>query len=284
MNPALPLAVLFAASFMWGLAWLPLKALERLGLSGVALTFIACGAAAALLVPHLVRERASWRAEKRWLLVIALLGGYANLAFTVAIIYGEVVRVMVLFYLLPVWGVLGGKLFLGERLDTTRLAAVALALIGAFLVLGGLRVFNAPIAWTDVLAITCGLTYASNNLAFRAHQQIPVASKTAAMLIGATILAAALLAAGVQPWPTASAGGWLAAIGYGLAWLLVATLGTQFGVTHMEAGRASVIIILELVTAVVSALWIGGEHMSVTEMVGGALILTAAVIEARRAT
>ncbi len=51
----------------------------------------------------------------------------------------------------------------------------------------------------------------------------------------------------------------------------------------MEAGRASVIIILELVTAVASALWIGGERMSVTEMVGGALILTAAVIEARRA-
>ena len=41
----------------------------------------------------------------------------------------------------------------------------------------------------------------------------------------------------------------------------------------MEAGRASVIIILELVTAVASALWIGGERMSVTEMVGGALIL-----------
>jgi drug/metabolite transporter (DMT)-like permease len=51
----------------------------------------------------------------------------------------------------------------------------------------------------------------------------------------------------------------------------------------MEDGRASVIIILELVTAVASALWIGGECMSVTEMVGGALILTTAVIEARRA-
>jgi drug/metabolite transporter (DMT)-like permease len=41
---------------------------------------------------------------------------------------------------------------------------------------------------------------------------------------------------------------------------------------------------LELVTAVASALWIGGERMSVTEMVGGALILTATVIEAQRAT
>jgi len=152
------------------------------------------------------------------------------------------------------------------------------------LVVGGDEALAGKIAWADWLAVSCGLSFAANNLVFRAHQQIPVASKTAAMLLGATVLAAVLLAAGVQPWPAVSVGGWLAAIGYGLAWLLVATLGTQFGVTHMEAGRASVIIILELVTAVASALWIGGERMSVTEMVGGALILTAAVIEARRAT
>jgi hypothetical protein len=34
---------------------------------------------------------------------------------------------------------------------------------------------------------------------------------------------------------------------------------------------------------VTSALWICGERMSVSEMVGGALILNAVVIEARRA-
>jgi len=45
-----------------------------------------------------------------------------------------------------------------------------------------------------------------------------------------------------------------------------------------------VIIILELATAVASALWIGSERMSVTEMLGGTLLLTVAVIEARRAT
>lgn len=282
MNPALPLAVLFAASFMWGLAWLPLKQLERMGLSGIALTFIACGTGAALLVPRFVRERRHWRGQARWLLLIALLGGYANLAFTVAMIYGEVVRVMALFYLLPVWGVLGGWLFLGERLDARRATAVAAALAGALLILGGFDALRGAVSWTDLLAISCGLTFAGNNLVFRARQTIPVASKAAAMLFGATLLAAALLVAGGQPWPDTSAFGWLAAAGYGLAWLLVATLGTQFGVTHMEAGRASIIIILELIIAVASAVLIGGERMSPAEMAGGALILAAAVIEARR--
>lgn len=283
LKSSLPLVLLVAASFMWGLAWLPLKALERLGLSGVSMTVVACGAAALLLLPFLMRERAHWRGQTAWLLAIAVLGGYANLAFTVAMIYGEVVRVMVLFYLLPVWGVLGGWLFLGERMDALRLMAVAAALAGAFLILGGVDAMRGAVSWTDMLAISCGLSFAGNNLVFRARQTLPVVSKTAAMLFGATFLAGALLIFGVQSWPASTSFGWLAAAGYGVAWLLLATLGTQFGVTHMQAGRASIIIILELVTAVISALWIGGEHMSPMEIGGGALILLAAIIEARRA-
>ena len=75
MNPALPLSVLIAASLMWGLAWLPLKQLERLGLSGIALTFIAASVAAALLLPRLLRERRRWRGQGRYLLLIADLPG-----------------------------------------------------------------------------------------------------------------------------------------------------------------------------------------------------------------
>lgn len=281
MNPALPLAALVAASFMWGLAWLPLKQLERMGLSGVALMLIAAGAAAVLLVPRLLRERRRWRGQGGYLLLIAALGGYANLAFTVAMIYGEVVRVMVLFYLLPVWGVLGGRLFLGERLDACRAVAVAAALTGALLILGGFNALRGAISWPDLLAISCGMTFAGNNLVFRARQTIPVATKTAAMLLGASGFAAVLLIVGVQPWPETTTAGWLATVGYGLAWLLLATLGTQFGVTHMEAGRASIIIILELIIAVASAVLIGGERMSPAEMAGGALILAAAIIETR---
>lgn len=255
-----------------------------MGLSGVALMLIAAGAAAVLLVPRLLRERRRWRGQGGYLLLIAALGGYANLAFTVAMIYGEVVRVMVLFYLLPVWGVLGGRLFLGERLDACRAVAVAAALTGALLILGGFNALRGAISWPDLLAISCGMTFAGNNLVFRARQTIPVATKTAAMLLGASGFAAVLLIVGVQPWPETTTAGWLATVGYGLAWLLLATLGTQFGVTHMEAGRASIIIILELIIAVASAVLIGGERMSPAEMAGGALILVAAVIEARRAT
>jgi drug/metabolite transporter (DMT)-like permease len=128
------------------------------------------------------------------------------------------------------------------------------------------------------------MAFAGNNLVFRARQDLPVGSKTAAMVMGGAVLASLSLVTGLAPWPEVSPAAWTGTVGYGIGWLLIANLATQFGVTHMEAGRASVIIILELVVAVATAMLIGGEHMSALEMAGGALILIAALLEARRGT
>lgn len=283
MNPALPVAALVGASFLWGLAWWPLKTLNGLGIGGLPLVLVAYAAGGLLLLPVWFVQAAGWRRDPAAVLGIALLGGYAMLAFNIAMIYGEVVRVMTLFYLLPLWGVLGARIFLGEPIDAARWLAVACALGGALLILGGPDVLEGgALAWPDLLAITCGMAFAGNNLMFRAKQAVPVASKVAAMQTGGFLIALPLVLAGLQPWPQVGAGEWLWVAVYGAGWLLVATLGTQWAVTHMEAGRAAILIILELVVAVVSATLIGGEHMGPLELLGGALILLAAVIEARR--
>ncbi len=282
MTPALPVTVLIFASLMWGVTWWPLKSLHALGIEGLPLTFVAYGASCVIMLPILIAQRRRWQGQHGGLLAIALLGGYAALSFNVAMVYGEVVRVMVLFYLLPVWGVLGGRIFLGERIDAARWLGVVLALVGAFLILGGFEALDGHLSWPDILAVTCGMTYAGNNLVFRARQALPVPTKLAAMQIGCFVITAPLIVLGLQPWPEVSAGSWLWVVVYGAGWLLLATAGTQWAITHMEAGRASIIIILELVTAVVTAVLIGGETMDRPEMIGGALILAAAIVEARR--
>jgi drug/metabolite transporter (DMT)-like permease len=283
VSRARPVLVLLGASVLWGASWLPLKALQGMGLGALPITAAAYGLLALLLAPLLVQQRRLWRGDGRHLLLIALLGGGANLAFTYAMVYGEVVRVMVLFYLLPVWGVLGGRFILGERVDAWRWLGVALALAGAFLILGGFRVLTASPSWLDLLALLSGLLFAMNNIVFRAAQRVPVGSKITAMFFGCSVLAVVLIASGVQAWPASpSSGAWLALVAYAVAWLLLANLGSQWGVTHLEAGRASIIIIMELITAVVSATLIGGETLSVVEMLGGLMILAAALIEALR--
>jgi len=279
---ASPLIALLVGAIMWGLSWIPLKYFSAHGVHGVSLNLVAYGGLALLFLPLLWRQRAAWRGQGLTLLGIALLGGYANFAFTTGMALGEVVRVMVLFYLVPVWGVLGGRLFLGETLDRPRLLGVLLALTGALLILGGPAVLQGEVSWLDLLAISCGLAFAGNNIVFRARPQLPMGSKLAAMFLGCAAMAAAGLASGVQDWPAASSAIWGWVLLFGLGWVVLATLGTQWGVTHMEAGRAAILIILELVVAVVSAMLIGGERMSPLEMAGGLLILGAALLEGWR--
>lgn len=279
-----PVVVLVAASVLWGCSWWPLKQLADLGVTGLPQTLVSFGSMALLLLPVLILQRARWRPDWRLMIGIFVIGGAADLAFAWSLIYGEVIRVMVLFYLLPVWGVLGGRVFLGEKIDGQRLLAMALAIGGAFLVLGGMTIFAAPPSWIDVVAIAAGFLFAMNNVCFRAAQAAPVASKVAAMFVGAGLLAAVLVGVGSQPMPVGiPASTWLLVIATGL-FLLVATAGSQYGVTHMESGRSSVLLILELIAAVITAAWWAGETMNGIEWLGGAMILAAAVLEAWRPT
>ncbi|MFZ5722824.1 MAG: DMT family transporter [Pseudomonadota bacterium] len=279
-----PVFVLLLASIAWGCTWWPLKQVAAMGVGGVPQILVAYGTVALLMLPLLLLQYTRWRPEAHYLLLVFLLGGAANLAFAWSLLLGDVVRVMVLFYLLPVWSVLGGRFFLGERIDALRGVAVAMSLTGAFLVLGGPSVLAAPPSWIDLAAIASGFLFAMNNICFRAAQQAPLASKVGATFAGCALFAALLIAGGAQSMPEGVPGSsWGFAAGLGLL-LLCVTLGSQYGVTHLEAGRASVIIIVELLTATLTAAWWAGDTLHGVEWIGGALILVAAVLEARRPT
>lgn len=282
VNPSFAVPVLVFSSIMWGLAWFPLKELRNSGIDGAPLTLVTYGAAGLVLMPQFLRLSYVWQSRARIMALIALFGGFANLAFAIAIIYGDVIRVMVLFYLLPAWGVIGGRVFLGEHIDTQRTVAVALALLGAFLVLGGLAAFESPPSLYDLLALAAGVTFALNNILFRLSPEVPHLSRVAAMCLGCAGMAALLVVLIPAPTAPTTATPWLWAAAFGVGWILIATLATQWAVTHMEAGRASVIIIVELITAVISAAVLAGERLAPLEIVGGACIVTSALLEAWR--
>lgn len=283
MNPLLPVLALLCSSTLWGLTWLALKHFGHYGLAGPWVTLLAHGSVGVCALPMLWITRKRWRARTGSLLGLAFVGGLANLAFASAILAGDVLRVMVLFYLLPAWGVLGGRFFLGERIDGPRWASLGLALSGAFLVLGGPRVFLALPTWVDVSAVISGMALALHNVIFRKRQDVPVPIKTGFNFVGCLVWAAIVVGSMQRPPPTdVPPLVWVEVVAFGLVWILAATVGTLWGVHHLEAGRSSILIIVELVTAVVSAALIGGRVPKPIEWGGGCLIVLAALIEARR--
>ncbi len=287
-SPRLAALVLLGSSALWGLSWWPLKALTATGLSGPQVSLLAYGLVGVLGLGLLWRDRLAWRGQWRWVLGLMLVGGWANASFVNALMLGDVVRVMFLFYLSPVWSVLGGRLFLGERVPPLRWLAVGVALCGLWLVLGAQQGPDAPAAGAmslglsliDALALSAGLAFAGNHILARAAREVPLRTKTFSVFVGCGLMSALATLALGHGWPQPSAAAWLGVLAYGFGGLLLATVTWQYGVTHLEAGRAGVIVLGELVTAVVTAVWWGDGHLSALGWMGGALIAMAAVMEA----
>jgi drug/metabolite transporter (DMT)-like permease len=266
---------------MWGLFWWPLKAFDAAGIHSGFVQVFAYSLSALVLLPFAWRRQSIWRNQTGLLLLIALLGGWANASFATSLAEGSVVRVMLLFYLAPVWTIIAARIFLAEAFTRLRLTALLLALAGLFATLGGPEIFAAPLSTTDLLALSSGLAFALNNVAIRAGHGLPELIRALAVFAGCAVISLGFMLWNPQPLPTLNALHVWALVALGLLWILPGTLATFYGVARLDAGRAAILLLTELVVGVFSAVLIGGEHLSMQEVVGGALILSAAVIEAR---
>src|SRR5574337_428196 len=187
-----PVAALVFNAFVWGVSWWPLRFLEGQGLHplwATALIYLLAVAFIGLARP------ASWadvaRTPALWILMLA--SGATNAAFNWGVTVGDVVRVVLLFYLMPLWAVLLARLLLGERLSLAASWRVALALAGAALVLrpegGG---WLLPRTLADALGLVGGFAFALNNVMLRREAHRPEMARALAMFVGGAGVSAAL--------------------------------------------------------------------------------------------
>ena len=277
-------SALLAGSVFWGLLWWPLKSLAMFGIQGGIVQVYAFGLSALLLLPFVLGSLVQLRGQIGLILLIAVLGGWATTALVTSLAEGSVVRVMLLFYLAPVWTILTARIFLGEAFTRLRLIALALALAGLAVTLGGPEIFSTPLSMVDMLALSSGLAFAFNNVAIRAGHGLPDTVRAVAINAGCALISLGFMYWGEKSMLTLDAFqiGILSALG--LLWILPGTLATFYGVARLDAGKTAILLLAELVIGVFSAVLIGGEHFSAQEMAGGILILMAAVIEARSET
>jgi drug/metabolite transporter (DMT)-like permease len=274
-------SALLAGSVFWGLFWWPLKSLSMFGIQGGIVQVYAFGLSVLLLLPFVWNNLAQLRGQIRLILVIAALGGWATAALVTSLAAGSVVRVMLLFYLAPVWTILAARIFLGEAFTRLRLIALGLALAGLAATLGGPEIFSTPLSAIDMLALSSGLAFAFNNVAIRVGHGLPDTVRAVAINAGCALISFGFMCREAKPMQTLDVMqlGILSALG--LFWVLPGTLATFYGVARLDAGKAAILLLAELVVGVFSAVLIGGEQLSMQEITGGFLILTAAIIEAR---
>ncbi len=105
MQSPLPFAALLFNAFVWVLAWWPFQRMHQAGLHPLWATASMYAVVLVALLAWRPGILAQVRAHPQlWLL--ALASGLNNVAFNWAVTIGDVVRVILLFYLMPAWAVL----------------------------------------------------------------------------------------------------------------------------------------------------------------------------------
>jgi drug/metabolite transporter (DMT)-like permease len=279
-HPALATFGLLFGAVAWGILWYPYRLLDEAGISGVAASVVTYGMAL-LMASWLFRG--NWRTvfvHPSTMLPLMLVAGWTNLSYVLAVIGGEVMRVLLLFYLSPLWTLLLAKLLLEEHTGRRGLFVIALSLAGAFVMLWqpaqGLPIPQNGYEW---IALSSGFCFALTNVLTRRAAHLSLEAKSFAIWSGVAVLALALLpfSGASLPSPSQVTGSqWLLMLMLGTV-LLMVTLLVQYGITHTPVTRASVIFLFELVVAAISSYLLAGEEMTAREWIGGTMIVAATI-------
>jgi len=273
--------LLFSA-ICWGVIWYPYRIMQEAGISGVASSFYTYVIAVSIFSIIFLKQ---WRAaihQPKIIILLAIVAGWTNLSYVLAIIDGEVMRVMLLFYLSPLWTLVLAHFWLKERTNKRGLAVIVLSLIGAFIMLWQEDALPLPSNNAEWLALSAGMGFSLTNVITRYASNLTLPAKSMAVWIGVLLMSLVFIALQDAPFPnpqdmsmSQSLLMFLVAI-----LLMAATLLVQFGITHTPVNKASVLFMFELVVAAVAAYFLTDETMTAREWFGGAMIVVAALFAA----
>ena len=270
---------LLAGAALWGIVWYPMRLLEETGLSGLWLTLLIYSFALIASLPVTGRKFGEIIQSPAILIPIMLAAGWTNIAFVLAILDGNILRVLLLFYLAPVWATLLGYYFLGERLIRRSWVVLILAMAGALTMLWSPEMgWPWPSDTADWLAITSGMAFAISNLFVRKGQSVSLAAKLGASWLGVVVMAVVLIVLFQQPIPEMGMTVMGGAAATGIFGILIMTTLVQYGVTHMPVHQSAVILLFEIVVGAISQQLLTSEMMTVREWGGGVLIILAAYL------
>ena len=274
-------ACLYAGA-VWGLFWIPLRELEDAGFQGLWITVVYFLIPALCLFPVTIWR---WKYVKRGgfqLQLTAIISGGALLLYSTSIVYTDVVRAILLFYLTPVWGIILGRIFLGDKISTPRIIAMILAIIGMLTIFGLGAKFPLPQNLGDWLGLCSGFMWAIAMVLINKNKNHSTIELTVGFFQWSLILslfAAVLLSPDSLPSFDKIVPVIPLMLTFMVLLILPGTYASLWGPKYLNPGVVGLLFMTEIVVGAISVAILAGEPFGIREITGVLFIAGASMLE-----
>lgn len=277
------LAGLFAG-LCFGIFWLPLRMVEEAGIAAPWAQALFLGLPALMCLPLAWRQRHEFL-RGRGGLMGGILTGVAFALYAASLLYTDVVRAVLLFYLLPIWGFVLGWVLLGDRITAPRWLAIALGIAGMTIIFADDTGLPLPQNVGDWFGLASGIFFALGCALILTDKRVgPVTHTVSFFVVGAAlsvVVAWVMTSRGQIDLPAgAELGGtlvWLMPVA--LLFILPAGFATIYAPARLNPGVVGLLFMTEIAVAVLSAALFANEAIGLRELIGLPLILCAGLVE-----
>ncbi|MGI9371085.1 MAG: DMT family transporter [Hyphomicrobiales bacterium] len=279
-----PSLVILVSATVWGFYWFPLRTIEQAGMTGVWSVFAANLVPCLCLLPLMIFRRHKMVGSMLPIATIGLFTGLGIVCYSVSLVHSSIMRATMLFYLTPLWSTLLAYFILRERPTWQRWCAIAIGLVGLYLMLSAEASTQNTTLFGDVIGIFSGIFWGMGAVALRRWPEVRPIESVPAQYFFATLSALVFLLAlngtnlhvpDVTTWRSA-----LPPIFIYYVLIVVPSLFALFwAAQRVSPGRTGILMMSEVVVAAISAALIAGEIMSAQEVIGAALIITSGLFE-----
>lgn len=273
------LLIIFLASSLWGVLWVPMRYIEGMGLSALWVVVLFHFLPALAMLPLILKTAPATRGDWSRAMIAGLLMGAGFTLYALGLVVASVTKTVVLFYMTPIWSTAIAYFVLRERVGWSRWLAIFAALCGCVLVTG-ISPDQLTFDPADLLGLLSGLFWALGSVMIRRYDGVNfIHVSFLQYLCGAGLGLIAAIYLGdplpqldivIQATPPAF-------IASAVVFLPSALLIFRI-MQYVSPGLVGILMLSEALVAAVSAAFWLGETLSVIQWVGVGVILTTGVL------
>ncbi len=281
-----PNLTVIVSCFFWGSYWIPLRYIDSDSNGSLWPIFFSFLLLSLLLLKPLVKTFYVIFYERNYFFFLGCLFAATGITFySESLLRGEIAKVVVLFYLCPIWGTIFAKIFLGNKLTLKRLLSIILGIIGLEIMVGIEKGIIFPTSVVEWIALSAGLSWAMGMTLFHLAKSTSGFEKTAltALIIPFVFLALCLVPDGrtlEMPNQLISVNViYLWMILFAVVWLLPSILLTYFSVEILDPGRINILLAFEVAVGFISASLLTNEIIGPREYLGALFVVSACFVD-----